>query len=56
MIIKVQNDLLIFTAETQEESAKLAEASLLIRQSGRDIPLLAYKTLEIPLPPAELYS
>lgn len=49
MIVNVQKNYIVFTAENQEESAKLSEASLLLRQAGRDIPLLAYKTLEIPL-------
>ena len=49
MIISVQKNYIVFTAETQEESAKLSEASLLLRQVGHDIPLLAYRTIEIPL-------
>ena len=50
MVINVQTNYITFTAETQEESAKLAEAALLMRQNGYDtVHFLAYKTIEIPL-------
>lgn len=49
MIITVQKNFIVLTAETMEDAAKLAEASLLLRQFGREVNLLAYRTIEIPL-------
>ena len=50
MEVKVTKNFVVLTAETMEDAAKLSEASVLLRQMGRDIPLLAYRVLEIPMP------